>query len=421
MKFSAIALVLVPIFTVADAAEDPLPVIHAGSKVVTIIDGQHEKKNYWYIMPENSPETYYAELPRKPHTVSFVTDVESISFPVTFGSRHLFVIRLEDGTQTVTEIRGEYRRVFEPRRISSALDHAPAVIPFTLGSNDKIYVKGRINDSEPLDLQVDLGAGGALIKKASIPKVRMTFDETITLRNSDGENVVPQSSRNTIVIAGLRWDDVPVAVADNMTKREDAIVGNALFQDKILEIDHDRMVLIIHDALPDVSGRRKVDMFLDGVVPFIRGSLEAGGTTQMGWFLLDTGAYTSILRHERLSTSSKWRNEFRHLLGPLAADDRGPVISMGEHKFSEIMYSVSDYDGNATDLGVVGNDVLKRMNMVIDNRLGAIYLKPSRRMHESFRNPERMVVRSVLAAMILAAALAVYRRLRRRSARTYHW
>jgi hypothetical protein len=106
---------------------------------------------------------------------------------------------------------------------------------------------------------------------------------------------VPSSSRNTIEIAGLRWDDVPVAVADNMTRREDVIVGNTLFQDRVLEIDYDRMVLVIHGTLPDPSGWQRADMCLDGVVPFIRGTLEAEGLTQSGWFLLDTGAYTSIV------------------------------------------------------------------------------------------------------------------------------
>jgi hypothetical protein len=417
MSLRVTSLALVSFFAAVAAAQEPLPIIRASSRVVTILDGLHEKKNYWYIQPENSPEVYFAELPRKSHSVTFVTDLESISFPVTFGSRHRFVIRLEDGTETVTEIRGDYRRLFPHRRASASDAGAPALIPFTLGDNDKVYVKGTINGSAPLDFQVDLGAGGTLIKKASVAKVTMAFDETITLHNSDGENVVPSSSRNTIDIAGLRWEDVPVAVADNMTWREDAIVGNTLFQDRILEFDYDRMVLVIHDALPDVSGWQRVDMILDGVVPFIRGTLEADGLTQSGWFLLDTGAYTSILRHERLSGLAKFRDEFRRLLGPSAGNVREPVISFGGHRFSETMYSIGRYNGDPADLGVLGNDVLKRLNMVVDNRLGAVYLKPNGRMHDRFRNPERVAVRSALGVVIIIGAaiavFAVYRRRRR--------
>jgi hypothetical protein len=109
-----------------------------------------------------------------------------------------------------------------------------------------------VNGGPPLDFQFDLGAGGSILKKASVPKARMTFDGTITLRNSDGENVVPSSSSNQVEIGELRWTGVPFAIADNMTHREDGLIGNALFQDKVVEIDYDRMVIAVHDALPRV-------------------------------------------------------------------------------------------------------------------------------------------------------------------------
>lgn len=407
-----VALAFVPVSASSPAAQNQPPVIRARSKVVTIVDGHHEKKDYWYIMRERTPDVYYVELPRVPHRVTFVTDLESISFDVTYGSRHPFIIQLADGTLAPTEIRAEYSQLFPPGRAVGAGIGEPALIPFTLGDNDKIYVTGSINGGPPLDLQVDLGAGGTVIKKASVSKVTMSFEESITLRNSDGEHVVPSSSRNTIEIAGLRWEDVPIAVADNMTHREDAIVGNALFQDRVVAVDYDRMVIAVHDALPDVAGWQRADMILDGVVPFVRGELEAGGHVQAGWFLLDTGAYTSILRHARLSRASKFSDEFRRLLGPVGGAVRGPVVSFGDQTFSGINYAVDRYDGKPSALGVLGNDVLKRVNLVVDNRLGSVYLRPNNRINDSFRNPERLVVRAVVVAAFVGAAIVSYRRLR---------
>lgn len=122
------------------------------------------------------------------------------------------------------------------------------------------------------------------------------------------------------------------------------------------------MVLATHDALPDLSRWQRTDMFLDGVVPFIRGTLEAGGERQAGWFLLDTGAYTSILKHERLSSLYKFSGELRRLFGSLGGTVREPVVSFGGHTFSGINYAVNRYDGNPSDLGLLGNDVLKRVN-----------------------------------------------------------
>jgi hypothetical protein len=406
-----VAVALVSMSASALSAQDAPPVIRARSKVVTIIDGQHTKTDYWYVMPDRSPDVYYAELPRVPHRVTFTTDTESISFDVSYGSRHAFVIQLADGTRALTEIRAEYRQLPQFRRPAGIAPGQPALIPFTLGDNDKIYVRGSINGSPPIDLQVDLGAGGALIKKASVSKVRITFDASIRLRNSDGDHVVPSSSRNTIEIGGIRWEDVPIAVADNMTHREDGIVGNTLFQDRVLAIDYDRMVLAIHDGLPDVTGWRRADMILDGVVPFVRGELHAGGHAQAGWFLLDTGAYTSILRHERLSRTSKFAGELRRLLGPLGGSVDGPVVTFGGQSFSGINYTVAPATTPA-DLGLLGNDVLKRLNIVVDNRQGAVYLRPNGRFDAPFRNPERLVVRAAALAAAVGAAIVAYRRLR---------
>ena len=394
-------------------AQDAVPVVRAHSRVVTITDGLHVKKNYWYVMPEKQPDVYFVELPLEPHTVTFTTDVESIHFPVTYGSQHEFVIALDHGVEARTQVRAAFRRLLSSRRTGSAPADGVDTIPFSLGDNDKIYVKGRVNGGPVLDVQFDLGSGGGVIKKASVSKVQMQFDGTVRLRNSDGDNVVPSSSANRLEIAGLAWDAVPFAVADNMTWREDALIGNALFQDKVLEIDYDRMVIAIHGTLPALSpGWTRQDMILDGVVPYIRGRLDVDDSPYDGWFLLDTGAYTSILNAHRLSPSSKITGEMWHLL---SGRHRGPALWLGGHVFGKANYSVRPYDGDRSALGLLGNDVLKRFNLIVDNRRGFAYFRPNRHLADSFRNPEYYLVR-FLALAVTAAGVAMAWFVRRKRA-----
>lgn len=406
-----IAWFMVALLCPAFASAQEPPVIRARSRVVTIIDGAHVKKNYWYVMPERSPDVYYVEIPLQPHTVTFTTDLESISFPVTFGSRHEFVIRLDDGSAARTEVRTEFRNLLSYERKAREPQRGGDAIPFTLGDNDRIYVKGRLNGGPLLDFQFDLGAGGSIIKKASVPKANMRFDGTITLRNSDGENVVPSSSANHLEIAGLSWTGVHVAVADNMTDREDGLIGNALFQDEVLEIDYNRMVIAVHDALPALSAEwKRHDMILDGgVVPFVRGTLSVGGSVRDGWFMLDTGAYTSILNSDRLSPLSKVAGELRGLLGPLGGHGRGPTLSVGGYTFGDTNYSVGRYDGDPSALGLVGNDILKRFNLIVDNRHGSAYFRTNAHLSDGFRNPERALARVLALAVVIAGAITAWR------------
>jgi hypothetical protein len=410
-----VAIVVIAL-SVTPAAAQEIPVVRARSRIVTITDGLHIKKNYWYVMPERSPDVYYVEIPLQPHTVTFTTDVESIAFPVTFGSRHTFVIRLEDGREALTEVRAEFRNLLSYERTSREQPPGVARIPFTLGDNDKIYVKGQLNGGPVLDFQFDLGAGGSLIKRASVPKARMKFDGTITLRNSDGENVVPSSSANRLEIAGLAWAGVHVAVADNMSWREDGLIGNSLFKDKVVEIDYDRRTLAVHDALPALSAEwTRHDIILDGgVVPFVRGTLSVGDSVRDGWFMLDTGAYTSILNSDRLSRVSEFGGECRRLLGPLGGRSRGPTLTIGGQMFSGTNYSVRRYDGDASPLGLAGNDILKRLNLILDNRRGSVYFRPNAHMTDPFRNPERTIVRLLALTIAIVGAATVSRALRSR-------
>jgi hypothetical protein len=244
-------------------------------------------------------------------------------------------------------------------------------------------------------------------RRARCRQPRCRYDGTIRLRNSDGDHVVQSSSANRLAIAGLVWDAVPFAVADNMTRREDALIGNGLFQDKVVEIDYDRMVLAIHDALPPLdSSWVRQDLVLDGgVVPFTRGTLRAGGSDRAGWFMLDTGAYTSILNDPALTSTAKFAGELRRLVGLHAT----PLsVSIGGQHVDAPNYSVRRYDGDGSSLGLLGNDVLKRFNLILDNRQGAVYFRPNGQRVEGFRNPERVVVRTAAAVALSMAAACTF-------------
>ena len=217
---------------------------------------------------------------------------------------------------------------------------------------------------------------------------------------------MPSSGANRLEIAGLVWDAVPFAVAGNMTRPEDAVVGNALFQDKALEIDYDRGILAIHDAPPALpAGWAPEDMLLDGVVPFVRGALVVGDDLRHGWFMLDTGAYTSILNSDRLRFSSKMAGELRQLLG---GRRRGPAVIIAGRTFADINYSQGRYDGNRAALGLLGNDVLKRFNLLVDNRSGKAYFRPNGRVSDPFRNPEYYLVRVLVLAAGAGTTVAAW-------------
>jgi hypothetical protein len=78
----------------AASGQDKLPVIKSNVSVVSIQDGKEFKKDFWTLAPEARPDVYEAALiDGQPHKVTFITDVDSISFMVEEGKKYDFIIQ----------------------------------------------------------------------------------------------------------------------------------------------------------------------------------------------------------------------------------------------------------------------------------------------------------------------------------------
>jgi hypothetical protein len=387
-------------------AQDTLPVLKASSKLVHIRDGLHFKKGHWYMTPNENPDYYYVEIPTKEHRVTFISDIDSISFDVKYGREYDFIILVSNKESFRRRVSATYKNLdhFVRKRVKPG----PDTLSFALGDNDKVYLKGMVNGSQPLDIQFDLGAGGTLIKKGSLEKVKMELDKSITLQNSDGTNQVPMASRNRLEMGNMVWDSVSIAVADNMTHREDLIVGNSLFKNKILEIDYDKGIVVIHDTLSTIDDSySRHDIVLDGgTVPFIEGSLNFRGKTQKGWMMVDLGAYTSIFNTADVPATNKMLGEAKKMIG-LNNSYFVPNLTIGNYKFSGFNYSTQKLNGDGLQV-ILGNDLLKRFNFVLDNRNGHLYLKPNSLTQKSYRNPEYIVVRVAAGLLIFLLVILAY-------------
>jgi hypothetical protein len=101
-----LSLILLSLLSVAGVAQEKLPIIRSNSSTVSIQDGSELKRNNWTLVPDAKPDVYEARLKDgKPQRVTFITDVESISFLVHEGKKYDFIIRWGD-TLCYTQIVG---------------------------------------------------------------------------------------------------------------------------------------------------------------------------------------------------------------------------------------------------------------------------------------------------------------------------
>ena len=385
--------------------QQTFPIIKANSNKVDVSDGNLFRKGYWYIMPEKRPDKYFVEIPRKTHKVTFYTDVDSISFKVRYGEKYDFVILLNNKDSCLTQIVALPKQLFPYKRECDNCDSNQDTIPFALGSNDKIFIKGKINNSEEITFQFDLGASENRIKTSSVKKSNIKPDQT---------NNEPKSSLNQLSLNKLIWDSLPFFISDHMSSKEDGIVGNTLFQDKIVEINYDKKLIVIHNMLPNTDGYSKHEILIDHSIPFIEGSLTNGKDTCKTWFVFDTGDSGNGMVTDEIATQN---NLYEKVDKKFVIGSRNivvfPQLLIGSYKFSNLSAVIESKGANTNDLSILGNALLKRFNVILDNQNGAIYLKPNSLYNTPFEHPEVLIQRIIIGLsifIILLVGFIVYRK-----------
>jgi hypothetical protein len=359
-------------------AQHTLPTLRSGTRAMLVRDG-HSRMDWW-VEPGPQPDTYHMAFPLVGGAVTFVSDVDSITITVQPGEYRDFIVRVRDSIDCLTRISAV--PTYARPRVVAGDTLAVQVIPFTMRDN-RIYVVGSINGSSPLQVQLDLGAGGLNFSKRSRGKAAITWDASDVLVNSDGRNTVPSSTRNTIRIGALEWTDQRLVQTDNMERYEDVIIGNSLFRDRIVEIDYDRQQLRIH-TIPFAiapSFTRHALALDGGVIPLIEGELLVDGQRVRDWYMFDTGLTGTLVvsarqnrDHDLASRLGAWFGFGRRRMF------RAKAFRVGGMEMPTAIAALETHaDVNqGKRYGLIGNAWLRRFNVILDNQRGAIWLAPAR-------------------------------------------
>jgi hypothetical protein len=98
----------------------------------------------WWLEPDTKPDVYRVAFPKRTNTVTYVTDVDSITFTIAPGETRDLIVMLNGSTACQNQLSSV--PAYARPRVLSGDSMATQVIPFTLRQN-RIYVQGRINGS----------------------------------------------------------------------------------------------------------------------------------------------------------------------------------------------------------------------------------------------------------------------------------
>jgi hypothetical protein len=361
-----------------------IPLIKASSEKAGIKDGAYCHVD-WKLDPKADPDIYFVNIPTKESTVVFKTDQEELTIMTKPGAMYNFIVLLNGKDSCHIRINAQLPLDLP---VLDRNDPFPMRMPFRL-IGSRIFLNGTINRKN-VTIQFDLGAGTGVVNRNNSKQLDLSFSSFTTVANTDGVNSERTSLGNQLRIGPMVWKNVSMTEVGNMKPFEDLIIGNSFFRNHIIEIDYDKMELVIHNDLPAKAKEyTKLPVFYEQNRPKFKAAFRHNQRQYDFWFLFDTGRDgTMLLGEDFTGIGQNW-------------DDLEPLTMIGNRKIIRLDASIAavefkDIVTNAADPAkpngrpsLFGNQILNHFNVILDNREGFLYLKQNGRVEEPYSNYER--------------------------------
>ena len=385
-----IALLPLIFLTSLSFAQTKLPVIKATSKRVSIKDGNLFSKNSWSLSPSARPDIYTAERTRKTKWVTFYTDIDSIRVKVKPGTRYNFVILFNGKDSCYTQIASAVPPEDKAVQKVVAID----TIPFTLTSYNAIAFKAIVNGTDSVNLHFDTGSWDfRLTKDAIVRKTKLLSGQMGSTPSFSKLNKVSKLQIGKLII-----NNPDFAATDVTAHDMDGRFGWNLFEGKQVELDFDKSRMIVHSGklIKAPKGYVKSELVFRNSFMIVKGAMEKGDQLLPGDFLMDTGSGQAIILDSAWSASADFAKGLQLIRSIILHNPRGdkfetkvvldPAFEMNGYTLTNVPTLILGTRNPAGfTINNLGNDLLKRFNMILDFKHDCIYWKPNQLFNMEFK------------------------------------
>lgn len=402
-KLMTIIFILMSMFCVA---QGELPTLKTNTKIINIQDGNVLYLGIWGVSSKVKWDEYFTGKIENKKTLKFFSEIDTLTFIVEPNKKYDFIVLLGNekaytriNTDATKKPSNSKMKVLQYHKKRKNASFGKDTIPFRIGNDNRIHMTGRINDSDSLDLLFDTGANAFAITSSLVGnRVKMTMDGETLNRGSDGTSIKKTSSNNTFEIGNLIWNNVKFISIDYKKPAFDGVIGWPAFGGKIVEIDYENKIMIIHQSLKKIpAGYSKVETVMLTGVPYIRAEMTVNNKKSYGWFEFDTGGVRSFYLSKHYVTKNKLDCSRLDWMGTTHATGskgvkfkrniyRLPKLKFGEFETYQLPVAIAEEDPKGIIFNdILGNDLLKRFNAIIDFEKYEIYLKPNALLHSEYQ------------------------------------
>jgi len=272
-------------------------------------------------------------------------------------------------------------------------------IPFHLTDYNNLSIKAVLNQKDTVQLMFHTAANAVTLTEEALKKVNsLKFDRTDSVKSWGGnDNTSRFSGSNLLEIGNLKWQNVPIWENKNSGQHTDGKFGLDLFENKVIEIDFEKSVLIIHQVLPQkIKKYQKLKLSFENEMMFVEGSAAIGNNIYSNKFLIHSGYAGSILLDDQFIAVHKIADQLKVIDEKHLKDSFGnilktkkailPSYTIGNIKLSNVPVSFFEGAIGRQKMSIIGGDVLKRFNIIIDSKREFIYLKANKLKNAGYSN-----------------------------------
>ena len=271
-------------------------------------------------------------------------------------------------------------------------------IPFRLSPQNNMVISTVLNQKDTVSLMFHTGVSDVSIIEEQAKKIfDLEQSGKVEAKSWGGGGEARYLKNNQLNIGATQWDSLTIWVDKLSGAGTQGKFGPGLFGDQIVEINFDQNQLIIHPSLPDSSYMKSFSKFaatVDRGMLFLEGTLQIHDQYFVDQFMIHSGYSGTVLLNDQFSAKYSIGEQLKTISKSELKDAYGNVLitkkailrrfHIGGFSFTDIPVNFFEGALGRQKISVIGGELLKRFNMLLDLKRSTIYLKPSQLMQTPF-------------------------------------
>ncbi|MCW3162613.1 hypothetical protein [Chryseobacterium oryctis] len=352
-------------------AQKKLPILKANQPKAVIHEIDNGLKTDWNIDPKIKTDVYtVSKISASKKIVTIKTDIDSLTLRIKKGEKKDFIILLKGKDSALTRIESLPPKDFSKISFKDTLQ-------LHINEQNTIFVKTVLNEIDTLLLNFDTGTSDLVLTQE-------------TLKNKIKSSL--KSELNILKIGKKEYQGFSIYPAQLSGHGTDGRFGWDLFDGMIVELNHDKGIMVVHSQLPSYvkSQYSPLQMRYFNNVFMVEVEIKQDKSKNKDWYLFDTGYQRTVMLDGPLLNEQGFPTEkmktIKKVIMKGAQGNEIPVITSNLQSLSLANINLNDIPAQllsqsrlvgGSRMNILGNEVIKRFNLFLDFQKNKVYVKPN--------------------------------------------